>query len=260
MTHGETVRGRLDRGDRVGLAWVRRAGHGPTIVFLPGFASDMNGTKALALDAWAEANGRPMLRFDYSGHGASDGDFANGTIGRWTEDARQVIEAEANGRILLVGSSMGGWIALLLARKLGERVIGLVGVAAAPDFTERLMWDAMAPAERKTLMTVGVLHIPGEYGAPLQVTKGLIDEGRKNLVLDAPIAFDGPVRLMHGQRDPDVPWEYALKIAGCVTSDDVQVLLLKDGDHRLNREQDLALLCRTVGTLLGEDGGQALAV
>ncbi len=246
--------GRLDRGDGTRLAWIMHPGRGPTIVFLPGFHSDMTGDKATGLAAYAARHGHAMLRFDYSGHGASDGAFLDGSIGTWAADALAVIDALTTGQIILVGSSMGGWIALLTAIARPERVAALVGIAAAPDFTERLMWDAMAPPERATLLRDGVLWVPSQYGDPTPITRRLIEDGRARRVLDAPIPFTGPVRLLHGQADPDVPWELALTIASTVTSTDVAVTLVKDGDHRLSRPQDLALLYRTIGGLLGEDG------
>ncbi len=245
--------GRLDRGDGVELAWAARDGRGPTIVFLPGFASDMSGSKAAALDAFCAARGQALLRLDYSGHGASGGVFTDGGIGVWRDDALCVIDRIAQGKLLLVGSSMGGWIMLLLALARPERVAGLVGIAAAPDFTERLMWQAMAPPERAALQRDGYLDIPSAYGPPTRVTRALIEDGRRHLLLDGPIALPMPVRLLHGQRDPDVPWETSLHLSERIESDDVQVTLIKDGDHRLSRPADLDLLCRTVAALLGED-------
>lgn len=247
--------GRLDRGDGIELAWVRTEGRGPTIVFLPGYRSDMTGDKATALAAFAATRGQAMLRFDYSGHGTSGGAFTDGTIGTWAADALSVIDRLTEGPLLLVGSSMGGWLALLTARARPERVAALVGIAAAPDFTEALMWESMTFEERATLMRDGVLHIPSQYGEPTPITRALIEDGRRHLLLGSTIAFDGPARLLHGQADPDVPWEMALRIADALATPDVTVTLVKDGDHRLSRPQDLALLCRTVGALLGEDGG-----
>ena len=246
--------GRMDRGDGTALAWERLDGSGPTIVFLPGFRSDMTGDKATGLAAYTAARGQAMLRFDYSGHGASDGSFRDGTIGQWAADALAAIDRLTTGPLILVGSSMGGWIALLTAIARPERVVALVGIAAAPDFTERLMWDSMAPAERKTLLRDGVLHIPSQYGDPTPITRRLIEEGRDHMLLDAPIPFSGSVRLLHGQADPDVPWEFAVRIAERVVSENVQIVLVKDGDHRLSRPSDLALLYRTVGALLDQDG------
>ncbi len=246
--------GRLDRGNGTDLAWIRQAGHSPTIVFLPGFRSDMTGDKATALSAFCAERGQAMLRFDYSGHGASGGDFLDGTIGAWAADALAAIDALTSGPLLLVGSSMGGWIALLTALARPERVAGLVGIAAAPDFTQRLMWDAMAPSERATLERDGVLHVPSQYGDPTPITKALIQDGAAHLVLTGHIPIHCPVRLLHGQADPDVPWELALRIAEQVATPDTQVILLKDGDHRLSRSADLAVLRRTVAALLGQDG------
>ena len=232
---------------------MRQSGIGPTLVFLPGFASDMLGQKAAALAGLCAAHGRAMLRFDYSGHGASGGAFTDGTIGRWTADALAAIDGLTDGPIVLVGSSMGGWIALLAALARPARVVGLVGIAAAPDFTQDLMWAAMAPPERATLARDGVLMIPSEYGPSTAITRALIEEGRNHLLLAAPIAIHCKVRLLHGQRDPDVPWETALRLAACLESADVQVTLVKHGDHRLSRPEDLALIGRTVLALLGED-------
>jgi pimeloyl-ACP methyl ester carboxylesterase len=240
--------GRLDRGDGVELAWRHLPGGSPTLVFFPGFASDMTGSKAEALADHCAAGGQAMLRFDYSGHGASGGAFVDGTIGRWTEDALAVI-ATVEGDLLLVGSSMGGWIALLVALAMPERIAGLVGVAAAPDFTERLMWDAMAPPERARLLADGVLHIPSPYGPPTPLTLALIEEGRKHLLLDGPIPIAAPVRLLHGQRDPDVPWETALRLSERLESADVRITLIKDGDHRLSRPEDLVLLTSIIADM-----------
>ena len=249
--------GRLTRDDGVDLAWSRLAGRGPTVVFLPGFNSDMAGSKATALRDWCAAHGRAMLRLDYSGHGISGGRFEDGSIGRWMDDALLVIDRMTDGPLLLVGSSMGGWIGLLIALRRRPRVAGLVGIAAAPDFTECMIWDGLTEAEQADLMHTGRRIVPSQYGDPYIITKGLIEDGRNHLLLGAPIGLDCPVRLLQGQRDDDVPWRHALDIAANLASDDVQITLIKDGDHRLSRESDIALLCRTVATLLGEDGGQA---
>jgi pimeloyl-ACP methyl ester carboxylesterase len=252
--------GCLDRGDGVGLAWARHEGTGPMVVFLPGFRSDMTGDKATALAAFCAERRHAMLRFDYSGHGISGGRFEDGTIGRWADDALAVIDRLTQGPLVLVGSSMGGWIALLAALARSDRVAALIGVAAAPDFTETLMWQAMSSEQRAVLMRDGVLQRPSEYGEPYPITRALIEDGRTRLLLNAPIALDCPVRLLHGQDDPDVPWELALRIAEQLTGPDVQVILVKDGDHRLSRPRDLALLCGTLAALLGKDGAQSLAI
>lgn len=246
--------GRLDRGDGVELAWRRRAGRGPGIVFLGGFNSDMTGSKAEDLAAFCAATGRAFLRFDYSGHGASGGRFEDGTIGRWAADAASVLDALTTGPQVLVGSSMGGWIALLLAARLRPaRVAGLVGIAAAPDFTRR-MAEGLAPEARAAIARDGVWLRPSQYGEPYPITRALIEEGANHLLLDAAIPVTVPVRLLHGQEDPDVPWTLSLTIAERIAGPDVQVTLVKDGDHRLSRPADLALLRRTLGALLGEDG------
>ena len=245
--------GRLDRGDGVELAWAWQQGTNPTIVFLPGFRSDMTGDKATALAAFCAERGQAMLRFDYSGHGSSGGRFEDGTIGRWTDDALAVIDRLTEGPLVLVGSSMGGWIALLVAVARPDHVAALIGIAAAPDFTEALIWPAMTCEQRATLMRDGVFHRPSRYGEPYPITRALIEDGRSRLLLNAPIALDCPVRLLHGQEDPDVPWEMALRIAERFTGRDVQVFLVNDGDHRLSRPQDLALLRRTLAALLGQD-------
>ena len=254
MTHPPEDHGRLDRGDGVALAWARLPGRGPTVVFLPGFASDMSGGKATALAGACRQAGRALLRFDYSGHGASGGAFADGSIGRWRDDALTVIDRLTEGPLVLVGSSMGGWIALLAALARPGRVAALVGIAAAPDFTETLMWQAMAPPEQAALLRDGYLDVPSQYGPPTRITRMLIEDGRRHLLLGAPIPLTCPVRLLQGQRDPDVPWETALRLAERIAGDDVRVTLIKDGDHRLSRPEDLALLCRTVLPLGGEDG------
>jgi pimeloyl-ACP methyl ester carboxylesterase len=243
--------GRLDRGDGIELAWARTEGDGPTMVFLPGFRSDMTGDKATSLAAFAAQRGRALLRFDYSGHGSSAGVFTEGTIGTWAQDVLTLIDRLTEGKLILIGSSMGGWLALLTAQARPERIAALVGIAAAPDFTEALMWESMTFEERATLMRDGVLMIPSGYGEPTPITRTLIEEGRNHLLLGGSLGIDCPVRLLHGQADPDVPWEMALRIAELVTSQDVTVSLVKDGDHRLSRPRDLALLHQTVELLLG---------
>jgi pimeloyl-ACP methyl ester carboxylesterase len=247
--------GKLARPNGKGLAWRRLSGREPTVVFLPGFGSDMSGEKATSLATFCSNVGQAMLRFDYSGHGESDGRFEEGTIGQWTEDALAVMDAVSAGPLLLVGSSMGGWIALLAALARPERVAGIVGIAAAPDFTEILMWQSMTFEERDRLMADGVVFAPNRYGPPTPITRALIEDGRKHLLLDRPIPLTCPVRLLHGQNDQDVPWELSLRIAERLESTDVHVILVKDGEHRLSRPADLALLHRTLAPLLGQDRG-----
>ena len=237
----------------VPLAWRHRAGAGPLLVFLPGYMSDMAGSKAEALDGWAAASGRAYLRLDYSGCGASGGDFLDGSIGRWTADALAVIDHVAPGApVLLVGSSMGGWIALRAGLVLGSRLAGLVGIAAAPDFTD---WGlAISAADRAALAAQGWFARPSDYDpAGYRYSRALIDDAPAQRLLHAPIGITAPVRLLHGQQDDAVPWRLSLDIADRLHSDDVQVTLVKDGDHRLSREADIALLTQTVAALAGMD-------
>lgn len=242
---------RLEIADGGHLAYHRTVGASPGIVFLGGYASDMTGTKALALEAYARARGQGFLRFDYRGHGQSSGRFEDGTIGRWAADALAAFDALTDGPQILVGSSMGGWIALLVARARPERVAGLVGIAAAPDFTEDLMWAEFDDAQRATLERDRILRQPSEYSdQPYVVTMDLIEDGRNHLLLRAPIPIRVPVRLLQGMRDPDVPYRHALTLADRLESDDVQIRLIKDGDHRLSTERDLAILTETVDGLL----------
>jgi pimeloyl-ACP methyl ester carboxylesterase len=244
-------RGTLDRGDSAGLAWQRLAGRSPTLVFLPGLRSDMRGEKATMLAAFCAALGQACLRFDYSGHGASGGRFEDGTIGRWAADAVAAIDALSAGPVLLVGSSMGGWIALLTALARPERVAALVGIAAAPDFTEALVWAGLDSGQRAALMQHGSVTLPSAYGEPMTLTRALVEDGRRHLLLDRPIPLACPVRLLHGQRDAEVPWATALRLSERLAGADVQVTLVKDGDHRLSRPADLALLRDVIGRMLG---------
>jgi pimeloyl-ACP methyl ester carboxylesterase len=232
------------------LAYAAQPGRGPVIVFLPGLRSDMQGAKALALRELAAASGHAMLRLDYSGHGASAGRFEDGCIGDWARDALAVIEATTEGPLILVGSSMGGWIGLLLARHLGERIAGFVGIAAAPDFTETMIRPSLTKAQRDAIDRDGRFEVPNAYGDPLPITRRLLDDGADNLVLGAPIPLACPVRLLQGQQDPDVPWPTALTLAERIESPDVRVLIIKDGDHRLSRPSDLRLLVETVASIL----------
>ncbi|MCE7794979.1 alpha/beta hydrolase [Sphingobium sufflavum] len=236
----------IARADGLRLACRYREGAGPAIVFLPGYMSDMDGGKALALDAWAAQEGRAMLRLDYAGCGASEGAFTDGTLASWRDDARFLIDCFVPGEVILVGSSMGGWIALLLARALGAKVRGLVGIAAAPDFTQ---WG-FTDDQKAVLQSEGQIVEPTDYGdQPYVTTRAFWESGQANRLLDAAIPIEAPVRLVQGQADPDVPWLTALTIARRISSADVQTLLVKDGDHRLSRPEDIALLLRTVATL-----------
>ncbi len=229
------------------LAARHRPGDGPTLVFLPGLRSNMNGDKATALAAHAGRRGRASLRLDYSGHGESGGRFTDGTIGIWRDDALAVIEALTPGPLVLVGSSMGGWIGLLLGMALGTRVHGFVGIAAAPDFTVAMEAELDA-VQRATLARDGMVMLPTTPD-PTPLTRQALDDGLACRVLDQPISLSCPVRLLHGQRDTVVDWQRALAIADAIEGGDCQTLLVKDGDHRLSRPQDVQLLIATVDGL-----------
>jgi pimeloyl-ACP methyl ester carboxylesterase len=229
------------------LAYHHVEGHGPTIVFLSGYASDMTGTKALALEAWAKANGRAFLRFDYGGCGASEGAFEEQSLTDWRDDTLAMIDQAVQGPVVLVGSSMGGWIMLLAALARPDRVVGLVGIAAAPDFTD---WG-FSQEEKLYILQHGKLERPNPYGPqPTVYTRRFWQAGEASRVMHGPIALDMPVRLIHGQRDTDVPWAQSVRLAELIRSDDVQVTLVKHGDHRLSRDADIALLIRVVEDVL----------
>lgn len=237
----------LGRADGVRLAFRRQFGKGPTLIFLPGYMSDMQGSKAVALEAWAIREDRAMLRLDYSGCGESEGRFEDGTLDIWRDDVLQMIDLLIRGPVVLVGSSMGGWLALLIVRALPSQVVGMVGIASAPDFTD---WG-YSDQEKGQLQKYGRLERVSEYGPePMITTRALWESGEANRLLQNEIAIDCPVRLIHGQNDPDVPWQISLDIAARLRSADVQTLLIKDGDHRLSRPQDIAALLRTVCELL----------
>jgi pimeloyl-ACP methyl ester carboxylesterase len=240
----------LETGDGERLAYHHQGGQSPGILFCGGFASDMTGTKATALEAFAQERGQAFTRFDYRGHGQSSGRFADGTIGKWRGDALAVLDQVTEGPQVLVGSSMGGWIALLLAIARPDRIKGLVGVAAAPDFTEDLMWAEFEEDVRQQLRDTGVYRQPSDYGDdPYTITMDLIEDGRDHLILRGPIHIDAPVRLLHGMRDVDVPHRLSVLLADRLDSEDVQVRLVKDGDHRMSTERDLDLLTQAVAEL-----------
>lgn len=234
-------------GRRIAFRYVE--GPGPTIVFLPGYMSDMEGGKATALFDWACAQGRPCLLLDYSGCGHSDGDFSEGTLSKWREEVLALIETQVTGQVVLVGSSMGGWLMLLLGLELGDRLAGLVGIASAPDFTD---WDFDA-AQKRMIVEKGFYQMPlsPEYDfEPLRVWRGFWEDGQAQRLLAQPIPLDVPVRLLHGEGDNDVPCDISRRLADALRSDAVQLTFVKDGDHRLSRPQDIALLLRTVDGLL----------
>lgn len=229
------------------LAYRHRPGTGPTVVFLPGYMSDMEGSKALALDAWAQGEGRAYLRFDYGGCGISGGEFDKQSLADWRDDVLAMIDEVAEGPVVLVGSSMGGWLMLHAALARPERVAGLVGIAAAPDFTA---WG-FSQEEKMAILQHGRLEKPSPYSdSNTLFTRIFWESGESLRLLQAPLAIDCPVRLLHGQADAEVPWTYSLELMKLIRSDDVQTVLVKDGDHRLSRDKDIALLIATVRGVL----------
>lgn len=237
------------------IAVLADEGRGPTLLWLGGFRSDMTGSKAEALADWGRRNGRPVVRFDYSGHGASGGDFADGTIGRWLEEATAVLDRFCPGPTVLVGSSMGGWIALLLAQALGwrgeaARIAGLVLIAPAPDFTERLMIPAFSARIRHELDTLGRVALPSAYAdEPTIISKSFLVEARQHQILGRDIRLEAPVHIIQGMRDPDVPWRHAMQLVERLVHDDVVVSLIKDGDHRLSRPEDIERILAAVAEI-----------
>jgi len=236
--------------DRRRIAYRFRPGAAPAVVFLPGYMSDMAGGKATAVFDWASANGRACLLLDYSGCGQSSGVFADGTLGRWAQEVRELTETLCAGPVVLVGSSMGGWLMLLVALELGDRAAGLIGIAPAPDFTD---WGT--PDEEKAVLAAGeTVFKSNPYGpAPTPTHPEFWADGQTRRLLGGQIAIDCPVRLIHGQQDLDVPWEISLRLAEALRSVDVQVTLIKDGDHRLSRDEDIALLLHRVAELSGAE-------
>jgi pimeloyl-ACP methyl ester carboxylesterase len=231
------------------LAYQQIQGQGQGVVFLGGFRSDMTGSKAAHLALWAAQQNRPFLRFDYSGHGQSGGAFEDGCIGEWFADALDIISARTNGPQILVGSSMGGWISLLIARAMPEKLAGLVGIAAAPDFTEDSMWDGFSPAQRAELATNGAVQIPSDYGDPYTITRKLIKDGRKHLVLRTPLNLPFPVRLLQGTADADVPVSVATRLLDHISVDDIRLCIVKGADHRFSSVECLGLITQTLETL-----------
>lgn len=234
------------------IAYHRTPGRGPGVVFLGGFRSDMSGTKAVFLEDWARAQGRAFLRLDYSGHGQSSGDFLEGAIGDWFEDAQAAISVLTQGPQVLVGSSMGGWIALLLARTIPERLAGLVGIAAAPDFTQDSMWDGFTEGQKAEMDHTGQVALPSEYSDdPYIITRRLIEEGRARLVLRSPLHLPFAVRLLQGTADVDVPPSVTLRLLDHVTGPDIRLSLVKGADHRFSTPACLAMIAAAVGDVVG---------
>lgn len=233
------------------LAYCKTAGKAPGVVFLHGLVSDMTGDKATHLEAHCQVKGHAYLRFDCRGHGQSSSTFTGTTIADWTADAVEALDALTEGPQILVGSSMGGWVALLAALRRPERVAGLIGIAPAPDFTEDMMWASFTEEQRQAIMRDGKVVLPSEYDPEgYVITRALIEAGRENLVLRTPLPLSMPVRILQGQQDGSVPWQTALRLAATLNGDDVTVTLVKDGDHRLSRPQDLDRLTAALDSLL----------
>jgi pimeloyl-ACP methyl ester carboxylesterase len=243
----------LDRdGERI--AWRAVDGQGPTLVWLGGFRSDMTGTKAQALADWAMSRGRAYVRFDYFAHGASSGDFLQGTVTRWRADVLAVVDQLTKGPLVLVGSSMGGWLACLAALARPDRIAGLVLVAPAADFTERLMWAGMDAEARRAVNEDGVWLRPSQYGDPYPISRGLIEDGARWSILPGPVGVSAPVRILQGGEDPDVPWRHALALAEAIESENLVFTLIRDGDHRLSRPQDIERLIAALEEVGGDKG------
>lgn len=242
----------LELGEGGRLAIRHRNGAEPGVLFCPGFHSDMQGEKALALDAWCRATGRQMTRFDYFGHGESGGPVEQGRIGRWAADTIAVLDRVARGRQLIVGSSMGGWMMLLAALARPRRVHALVGVASAPDFTRAMQRKLRDSGQQALLAEQGYIDMPSHYPgeSSYRIEKAFLEEAEQHCLLDGAIALDVPIRLLHGQQDADVPWQLSLTLAERLASKDVRVCLVKDGDHRLSRPADIRLLVETVSALV----------
>ncbi|MDA3859139.1 MAG: alpha/beta hydrolase [Roseovarius sp.] len=239
------------------LAYHQTPGTAPGVVFLGGFKSDMQGTKAIYLEEWADKTGRAFLRFDYSGHGQSSGAFTDGCIGDWAADARAAITALTAGPQVLVGSSMGGWISLLIARAMPERVAGLVTIAAAPDFTEESMWAGFDEAQRANLAETGQLALPSEYGEPYLITRRLIEDGRTRLVLREPLNLPFNVRFLQGTADNDVDISVAMRLLDHATGPDMRLTLVKGADHRFSDPECLDLIARSVEEVIARTADQA---
>ena len=232
------------------IAYHKTEGQGPGVVFLGGFKSDMGGTKAVYLEEWAKQQGRAFLRFDYSGHGESSEAFEDGAIGDWAQDAAAAITELTDGPQVLVGSSMGGWISLLMTQRLTAKVAGLVTIAAAPDFTEDSMWNGFTDAQRAELMEQGRVALPSEYGDPYIITRRLIEEGRDNLVLRQPLPLPFPTRFLQGTADADVDMAVALRLLDHASGPDIRLTLVKGADHRFSDDDCLALIAENIQDVL----------
>ncbi len=232
------------------LAYVKSEGKGPGVIFCGGFRSDMTGVKAVALEEFCAARGQQFIRFDYSGHGQSSGAFEDGTIGGWKDDVLAVLTNLSKGPQVLIGSSMGGWLSLLAAMEKPKRVCAIITIAAAPDFTEHMIRQKLTTAQKMRMEKKGVIRVASDIGEPYAISRGLIEEGRKHLLLDGVIPVACPVHLIHGMKDDDVPWEYSLALNEKLASQDVKLTLVEGGDHRLSEPKDIARLLRITEAML----------
>ncbi|HEX2527055.1 MAG TPA: alpha/beta hydrolase [Geminicoccus sp.] len=246
----------LTRDDDTRIRFCRTPGSGVEVMFLSGFRSDMEGSKAVAMEAHVTRQGRTYTRFDYRGHGSSDGRFEELCLSDWLDDTLLVIDQLVTGRAVLIGSSMGGWLMLLAALARPEKVAGLVGIAAAPDFTEDLIRPSLTHEQKSALEQNGAFFEPSPYGDPLPITEWLLADGERHLLMRQPIPFAGPVHLLQGQEDPDVPWMTAINLAANLTSPSVTVELVKDGDHRLSRPEDLRRIAAACDRILAQVEGR----
>jgi len=247
--HSNVTLNYLSAQDGEKIAYKMSEGKGPTLIWCGGLKSDMEGGKATYLHDWAIEEGRSYIRFDYYGHGVSSGEFRDGTISRWAADVVQVMDELAQGDVILIGSSMGGWASLLATLHRPERVKGLLLIAPAPDFTQKLTWKEWTEEQRITLERDGIVYVPSDYDAPYEYSRALMEDGKKNQILDAPIKFDGPVHILQGAKDTVVPWDYSRQIVDVITGEDVDYTLVKNGDHSLSTPNDLDRLIRTAKEL-----------
>ncbi len=236
------------------LAFHKTEGTGPTVIFLGGFKSEMTGTKALHLEDWAKRTGNSYLRFDYSGHGVSSGVFSEGCIGDWANDAEEVIQRTTDGPLVLIGSSMGGWISCILAQRMAERIAGLITIAAAPDFTEDEFWTQFSDRQKSQITENNIIYLPSEYGEPYPITRRLIEDGRKHLILRSRFQVDFPVRMLQGDQDQSVTRETALRFFDHVEGGDIHLSFLKGGDHSLSTPENLAVLENHLNSLIEQLG------
>ncbi len=240
----------LKRSSGVSIAYHQLSGKSPGVIFLGGFRSDMTGVKATSLEAFCKERGQGFVRFDYQGHGQSSGQFEDCTLSTWKEDALAVLTKLTKGPQLLIGSSMGGWLALMLAREKPRRVAGMIGIAAAPDFTESLIWEKLTQHQQAELKKKGKIYVPSDYGDPYPITAELILDGRNHLLLGADIPVYCPIRLLHGMKDVDVPWEVSMAINEKVATQDVKTILIENGDHRLSEPSDIKKLLSVTAKML----------